>query len=1143
MERRPLKRLSQEENENHQTSSDEEQNYGEGKAKRTSRKRRKVKLDEEYENGSDDDEDEENISPENGESEAGQITKVHVENFMCHRKFTLNLGRNLNFITGKNGSGKSAVVAALQLCLGATARTTGRGSNLSGLVREGSPGPAILQVTLFNEGEGAYQPEVFGNRIVVERRIAVAGATNGGYRLCSSNDRVIKLVSPHKSDIMAMLLHFNIFVDNPCCILTQEESKKFIHGHETDKYDFFLKATGLYAVGEKNSEIKEELDSIDDLLPLKKTKLQEKKEEGQHYKQIRDRLTELSGIDDSIRLCIAKGFWDDVRVADSVVQQAEEAVADQQQSLQQAEQELSQHDTGNSGKKEELAMLRSQIEASEEEHQRISSLIGDLQQRIREIGRQKGEIKTDQNTCKSSIQDYKKRKTAVVGELRELRDRAMRDAQVEEREAMQQKETCESALNELRQKEQQLRETLNLNEKNKRQKKDHQRQLNGQVEGVKSAIRSIERDIQSMDTSNAQGGKAAMFGRQVPDLLRLIANTRFEDPVLGPVGMLVSLESDCQKWSDAVEKSISRCSRSFIVSNARDRITLMGLMRRVNCHTFNPIIMQAKHARYQVDSMKTARLSGDRCGLSVADALVVKDDTVFNCLVDQASIDMIALVDSTDVFLQDYVVTQNGRDDYKIRMGSAVTLDGTTIRIVSGNRSNEAFRGRFMKYLTADSTNYVRGLKQELAVKQQEYTELTRRNEQVNQEHYELQNHCLTIERSVAQISAEIKKLNKEKQQIDDQLIDMQAAGQIDTSELEREDQELQLAIELMEEQKTGLADSLQRVEEQEKALRKEKQLVDLEKSNIEKNDAAIEKKINAILSEFQGNERQKASLERKVRENKDKVERCEQALKSAMEVSAKKTQEAYERTADLVKDWDGNPLKLTAKETKQSLLVKEKKLRAELENSKKERQLQNYSLAEVIEKFAKLKQEFREMSELYRTLEERFDTLTEDNNARQLKWGKELKKQSKMTKLKFDTYAQQKNAAGSVKFDHEGHKLHLMYQVDNTDSNTRAKDVKQLSGGERSFVTFCLLLALGHSIDCPFRLMDEYDVFLDEVTRKRSHQMLTEYVNNYDQRGRQFIIITPHKLDHIKTTSQVRIIKMKDPERHSAGGLQQQTL
>jgi len=42
--------------------------------------------------------------------EAGVIVKVYVENFMCHRKLSVQLCRNVNFIHGQNGSGKVRVV-------------------------------------------------------------------------------------------------------------------------------------------------------------------------------------------------------------------------------------------------------------------------------------------------------------------------------------------------------------------------------------------------------------------------------------------------------------------------------------------------------------------------------------------------------------------------------------------------------------------------------------------------------------------------------------------------------------------------------------------------------------------------------------------------------------------------------------------------------------------------------------------------------------------------------------------------------------------------------------------------------------------------------------------------------------------------
>lgn len=62
-------------------------------------------------------------------------------------------GRHVNFITGANGSGKSAIVAAIQLCLGSSAKRTGRGTNLASLIRDGAQSGAVLRVKLINEGD------------------------------------------------------------------------------------------------------------------------------------------------------------------------------------------------------------------------------------------------------------------------------------------------------------------------------------------------------------------------------------------------------------------------------------------------------------------------------------------------------------------------------------------------------------------------------------------------------------------------------------------------------------------------------------------------------------------------------------------------------------------------------------------------------------------------------------------------------------------------------------------------------------------------------------------------------------------------------------------------------------------------------
>ena len=99
-------------------------------------------------------------NPSGKPAEAGVIQEVYVENFMCHRKLSVKLCRNVNFIHGQNGSGKSAILAAIQVCLGAGARRTHRARNLKDLVRKEAGADctgAKLRVTLLNRGADGYR--------------------------------------------------------------------------------------------------------------------------------------------------------------------------------------------------------------------------------------------------------------------------------------------------------------------------------------------------------------------------------------------------------------------------------------------------------------------------------------------------------------------------------------------------------------------------------------------------------------------------------------------------------------------------------------------------------------------------------------------------------------------------------------------------------------------------------------------------------------------------------------------------------------------------------------------------------------------------------------------------------------------------
>lgn len=63
-----------------------------------------------------------------------------------------------------------------------------------------------------------------------------------------------------------------------------------------------------------------------------------------------------------------------------------------------------------------------------------------------------------------------------------------------------------------------------------------------------------------------------------------------------------------------------------------------------------------------------------------------------------------------------------------------------------------------------------------------------------------------------------------------------------------------------------------------------------------------------------------------------------------------------------------------------------------------------------------------------------------------------------------------------------------------------------------------------------PIRCLDEFDVFMDSVNREVSMKKMIEAARY--SIGKQFILITPGSMGSVNSNSDVKIIKMKDPER-----------
>ncbi|CAI0404527.1 unnamed protein product, partial [Linum tenue] len=103
-------------------------------------------------------------------SGAGTIKRIRLENFMCHSNLQIELGPRVNFITGQNGSGKSAILTAICVAFGSRAKGTQRASTLKDFIKTGCS-HATVEVVIKNEGHDAFKHDIYGNSIILERRI------------------------------------------------------------------------------------------------------------------------------------------------------------------------------------------------------------------------------------------------------------------------------------------------------------------------------------------------------------------------------------------------------------------------------------------------------------------------------------------------------------------------------------------------------------------------------------------------------------------------------------------------------------------------------------------------------------------------------------------------------------------------------------------------------------------------------------------------------------------------------------------------------------------------------------------------------------------------------------------------------------
>ena len=124
------------------------------------------------------------------------------------------------------------------------------------------------------------------------------------------------------------------------------------------------------------------------------------------------------------------------------------------------------------------------------------------------------------------------------------------------------------------------------------------------------------------------------------------------------------------------------------------------------------------------------------------------------------------------------------------------------------------------------------------------------------------------------------------------------------------------------------------------------------------------------------------------------------------------------------------------------------------------------------------------------------------------------------------------RNFRGELNFNHHANDLNIYVDPNCGDGGKEMerRDMKTLSGGEKSYSTISLVLALWSQIHPPFRILDEFDVFMDNLNRR----IALDHILNYAKENRkfQYMFLTPLSLENLKDEKEdVNVVYFKKNE------------
>ncbi|KAJ1951344.1 Structural maintenance of chromosomes protein 6, partial [Linderina macrospora] len=691
------------------------------------------------------------------EPDIGIVESVELVDFMCHEHVKVNLCPKVNFITGQNGSGKSAILTALIIALGGKATMTNRASSLKGFIREGQS-RATVKVRLRNRGPEAYRPELFGESILVERALSNSdsGSTS---QFKVKNGESGAVVSRKKEDLVAIVDHMAIQIDNPINILSQDAAREFLASTSPDKmYHFFLKGTQLMQLSDDLEIVCKAISRAQASVDRKKEVLPEMKAERQRWKQHYEDMKQARNLSEQVTDLSKQMAW-------AIVEEAEKEAGGIEESLRVQKLKIAKID-------DKVAEEGARID----EIQNMSKELADKADRelaqLEPLQAERNIPLVELNEVKIALREFKQTEeemNSVARTTRQRRDVIAKELEAERARLQGNDSTGRTAMQgQISAKEEEIRmEEARVTQLQEKQLEYES--LSTEMRESKSArFRDVDKHTAAVTKCRAMldnlqkqtTNHMSAFGKGVPEALDLIdrAQWRGMKPV-GPLGKYLKLRDS--KWSRVIESLLDKVLNAFLVESHADRQTLDAIMRRCGC--------QSRIIICNTELFDYSHGEPDERFTTILRALVISNEVVKRQLINLNRIEQVILVEQRAMGDK---IMQSNNGGFPRNVMACLTAEGYSVGTRSGGLSTQAMRMvPQSSRLGEDVARVIEREKQQLAQHNAELNRAQRALQQAERDLNELKNSHMEGNNAIRLARSHINKLQAEIQQLRDQLL------------------------------------------------------------------------------------------------------------------------------------------------------------------------------------------------------------------------------------------------------------------------------------------------------------------------------------------------------------------------------------